>query len=61
MVLNRRGITALLKHYTKTELLKHFNVSRPSLNLWLESKTEPKHEAVTRHINEIVASLLKTI
>lgn len=61
MVLNRKGINRLLKFYTKAELLIHFKVSRPSLNLWLETTTEPKHEAVVRHINEVVASLLDTL
>ena len=61
MILNRRGINTLLKVYTKAELLKHLDISRPSLNLWLDSKVEPKHEAVTKHINDVVASLLKTI
>jgi hypothetical protein len=61
MVLNRRGIRRLLDYYTKAELLTKLGISRPSLNLWLETKTEPKHEAVTRHINDVVASLLKTV
>lgn len=61
MILNRKGIKRLLDFYTKTELLDKFRISRPSLNLWLETKVEPKHEAVTKHINEVVATLLKTV
>lgn len=61
MILNRKGIRRLLDYYTKAELSSKFKISRPSLNLWLETKTEPKHEAVTKHINEVVTSLLKTV
>lgn len=60
-MLNRKGIRKLLAYYTRTELCKQFKITRPSLNTWLESSVEPKHDAVTKYINDTIAALLKTI